>query len=305
VPADGAHFQVDLLDLDGAAAMLSPRLDTVLIPESVSPPESLPVLRPSVSIFPENTAELSPIDSPFELMPVSPVPPPVTPVLTPNPGTSPVHESFPLPEVSSDVVKSLQEPSPSLSPPLEVSRVDIRVSPDASSEHRSSDSSEFSFQLQPSPSDVGSVHLDTDLSDLDAFLARPLQISCPVSPLRSPSEEKCPSARLDVPDLVQSCPAPVGSLSASLSSPSEAALPDLAPVTPPRAVSPLSPLAHSVDDASERRARALQVIQENSEILQRIVQQPPAPGATPWGPFPRPRQPNREAGLRLGLYRKD
>lgn len=132
-----------------------------------------------------------------------------------------------------------------------------------------------------------------------------------------------------VPDLLLNA-APIGSLSMDLSSPSDAALPDVAPVTPPRALSPLSPLVErgggprkrwsiascggeGGEEGAERRARALQVIQENSEMLQRIVQQPP-PGAAwgraqseerPYSPFPRPRRPaSREAGLRLGLYPK-
>ncbi|CAB3364668.1 Hypothetical predicted protein [Cloeon dipterum] len=116
----------------------------------------------------------------------------------------------------------------------------------------------------------------------------------------------------------------------------------LEPVTPPKAISPLSPLLDASStrkrwtvalceatereeeeeleatsgedgDAAHRRERAFQVIRENSEILQRIVQQPPARAAgwgramsedRPYSPFPKARQPNRDAGIRLGLYKQ-
>ncbi|XP_065332532.1 uncharacterized protein LOC135934584 isoform X2 [Cloeon dipterum] len=115
----------------------------------------------------------------------------------------------------------------------------------------------------------------------------------------------------------------------------------LEPVTPPKAISPLSPLLDASStrkrwtvalceateqeeeeleatsgedgDAAQRRERAFQVIRENSEILQRIVQQPPARAAgwgramsedRPYSPFPKARQPNRDAGIRLGLYKQ-
>ncbi|XP_059484396.1 TBC1 domain family member 30 isoform X2 [Neocloeon triangulifer] len=338
-------------------------------------PNTLEVAAPISSL-------LSPMDSPFEMMPLSPVPPELPPVtLDKSPPSQNASLSQEFDFLSDKLLSCSLDASSPNPPPSDSSSSDYsfpiectqkitipQLTPRTTPSPQFQAIVDFSF---PEPSVAIEEPVDSDkLSSFTPPKEETEIIKTPVKiklmnfkfPSLSPDEEDEPpeieqlasATKISPTDLcgqsvegagVSLClPLMDSPIASSFTSPdSSSNMPDLVadlspirlePVSPPKAVSPLSPMlegsrkrwtvamcesaSSSVEEevegeAAERRARAFQVIRENSEILQRIVQQPPTRAAgwgraasedRPYSPFPKARQPNREAGVRLGLYKK-